>query len=72
MGGTGTLWEGREIERACVSGLDPLAIGQPGDDGMFGGCYVKRRGISHEEVTGGARVEDGPTFNGRGIGADGF
>ncbi len=67
MGGKG--WE---IERACVGGLDPLAIGQPGDYGMFGGCYVERWGISCEEVTGGARVEDGPTFNGRGVGADGF
>ena len=64
--------EGRDIKRAGVGGLDPLAIGKPCDDGFCGGRYIECRCISREEVTGGARVEDGPMFNGCGIGADCF
>ena len=60
------------VECAGVGGLNPLAIGKPCDDGVCRGSYIERRGISREEVTGGARVEDGPTFDGSGIGADCF
>ena len=55
-----------------MGGLNPLAIGKPCDDGVCRGSYIERWGISRGEVTGGARVEDGPTFDGRGIGADCF
>ena len=72
MGGTGTLREGWEIECTGVGGMNPLAIGKSCDDGVCRGSYIERRGISREEVTGGARVEDGPTFDGSGIGADCF
>ena len=64
--------EGRDIKRAGVGGLNPLAIGKSCDDGVCRGSYIERRGIIREAVTGGSRVEDGPTFDGSGIGVDCF
>jgi hypothetical protein len=52
--------------------MHPFAIWKMSNDWCRGGGNVQRRRVGRKKVTCGAGVEDGPSFDGIGIGADSF
>ncbi len=72
MGGTGIGWEGRDVKGARVRGVYPCAIWESGNDWRGGWTNIDGRCVSSQKMAGGDRVEDGPAFDGDGIGVDCF
>ncbi len=64
--------DGRDVKRACVSGVYTFSIWEAGDNGLVSWAFVGHGGNSCEKVTCPTRVKDGPCSYGGHVNIDSF